>query len=201
MSWEKGPFKWICALKKGSQYCSFMSFTMWDHPWTRKLTPTRYPTCWCPDIWASHTPEQWEVNFYYSWVTQCLVFCSGNLGRLCHRQFSWLWRAWYPFSLCHVHGVSVLSSGQALVTFLVAATENGLRKQGLFWLTVWGYRPFQQGGREAEAWGRSCCIGHQEVKDWKGRCSTPFLFMIYSRSHDMGWSHLHLGCVKSALLN
>lgn len=35
------------------------------------------------------------------------------------------------------HGVNVLSSGQELVTFLVAVTKkNGLRKQGLFWLTV-----------------------------------------------------------------
>lgn len=70
---------------------------MWGDPGTRKLAPTRPPTCWCLDT-ELPDPRTVRTNFYCLRVTQCVVFCHGNLAGL-KLNSSWLWQAWDPLPL------------------------------------------------------------------------------------------------------
>lgn len=177
---------------------------MWGHPWTRKLTPTRYQTCWCLDI-ELPTPQSHEkwISIVCKLPSVWYFVMATWVRTIAHS--SWLGKQEILSPLpCAVSSLLwcphfILRTG---ISHFPCSCDKipDLRKQGLFWLEVWGYRPSSREGMGAEACACSSCIGSQEAKMGAG-AHPSFCLLFTPGSQAMGWSHLRLECVKSPLLD
>lgn len=163
---------------------------MWGDPGTRKLAPTRPPTCWCLD---TELPDPRPQNC----ENKLLLFTSHPVCGILPWQpgrtkahSSWLWQAWDPLPLSlYDYGATIyLPLGHYFPCGCDKIPDEEWFKEGRLALL---HSLSLQGSLAVKEWKQKPVVDvtllcGQEASIHKYWCSTGF-FLIYSRilSHGM----------------